>query len=179
MILRGDDRIGDNGVGEKIVPRLHHIDCVLLGNGPDIARAIHSHTFCALYLHKRAAGLCEILRVLLDEVATMCPPNKTLRIGGNAICAGGVGAGFPEALSGRQEGIVAFHPLAEPGQPNPLPAVAWSRSCKRRGVLGEQDVYDPFSEESPVLAGMTAASVRVMIATKDRSGLPVDRISDS
>jgi hypothetical protein len=50
------------------------------------------------------------------------------------------------------------------------------RLLERRGVLGEQDVYDPFSEESPVLAGMTAASVRGMIATGDRAGLPVRRV---
>ena len=47
---------------------------------------------------------------------------------------------------------------------------------ERRGVLGEQDVYDPFSEESPILAGMTAASVQGMIATGDRAGLPVRRV---
>jgi hypothetical protein len=41
---------------------------------------------------------------------------------------------------------------------------------ERRGVLGEHDVYDAFSEETPVLAGMTAASVRGMIATGERAG---------
>jgi hypothetical protein len=50
------------------------------------------------------------------------------------------------------------------------------RLFERRGVIGEQDVYDAFSEESPVLAGMTAASVRNMIATGDRAGLPVRRV---
>jgi hypothetical protein len=50
------------------------------------------------------------------------------------------------------------------------------RLLERRGVIGEQDVYDPFSEESPVLAGMTAASVSNMIATGDRAGLPVRRV---
>jgi hypothetical protein len=50
------------------------------------------------------------------------------------------------------------------------------RLLERRGVIGEQDAYDPFSEESPVLAGMTAASVRNMIATGDRAGLPVRRV---
>ena len=47
---------------------------------------------------------------------------------------------------------------------------------ERRGVLGEHDVYDAFREETPVLAGMTAASVRGMIATGDRAGLPVRRV---
>jgi hypothetical protein len=47
---------------------------------------------------------------------------------------------------------------------------------ERRGVLGEHDAYDAFSDESPVLAGMTAASVRGMIATGDRAGLPVRRV---
>ncbi len=51
------------------------------------------------------------------------------------------------------------------------------RLFERRGVIGEQEVYDAFSEESPVLAGMTAASVRNMIATGDRAGLPVRRVS--
>lgn len=50
------------------------------------------------------------------------------------------------------------------------------RLLERRGVLGEHDVYDAFSEETPVLAGMTAASVRGMIATGDRAGLPVRRV---
>ncbi len=43
-------------------------------------------------------------------------------------------------------------------------------------MIGEQEVYDAFSEESPVLAWMTAASVRNMIATGDRAGLPVRRV---
>ena len=47
---------------------------------------------------------------------------------------------------------------------------------ERRGVLGEHDVYDAFREETPVPAGMTAASVRGMIATGDRAGLPVRRV---
>jgi hypothetical protein len=50
------------------------------------------------------------------------------------------------------------------------------RLLERRGVIGEQEVYDEFSAESPVLAGMTAASVRNMIATGDRAGLPVRRV---
>ena len=50
------------------------------------------------------------------------------------------------------------------------------RLLERRGVIGEHDVYDAFSEETPVLAGMTAASVRGMIATGDRAGLPVRRV---
>ena len=41
---------------------------------------------------------------------------------------------------------------------------------------GEQDLYDPFSDENPLLAGMTAASVSGMIATGDRAGLPVRRV---
>jgi hypothetical protein len=50
------------------------------------------------------------------------------------------------------------------------------RLLERRGVIGEQDTYDAFSEDNPVLAGMTAASVHGMIATGDRAGLPVRRI---
>ena len=50
------------------------------------------------------------------------------------------------------------------------------RLLERRGVIGEQDLYDPFSDENPLLAGMTAASVSGMIATGDRAGLPVRRV---
>jgi len=50
------------------------------------------------------------------------------------------------------------------------------RLLERRGVIGEQDLYDPFSDENPLLAGMTAASVRGMIATGERAGLPVRRV---
>jgi hypothetical protein len=50
------------------------------------------------------------------------------------------------------------------------------RLLERRGVIGEQDLYDPFSDENPLLAGMTAASVHGMIATGDRAGLPVRRV---
>ena len=50
------------------------------------------------------------------------------------------------------------------------------RLLERWGVIGEQDLYDPFSDENPLLAGMTAASVRGMIATGDRAGLPVRRV---
>jgi hypothetical protein len=50
------------------------------------------------------------------------------------------------------------------------------RLLHRRGVIGDQDLYDPFSDENPLLAGMTAASVRGMIATGDRAGLPIRRV---
>ena len=50
------------------------------------------------------------------------------------------------------------------------------RLLEKRGVIGEQDLYDPFSDENPLLAGMTAASVRGMIATGERAGLPVRRV---
>jgi Putative transposase len=50
------------------------------------------------------------------------------------------------------------------------------RLLEKRGVIGEQDLYDPFSEENPLLAGMTAASVRGMIATGERAGLSVRRV---
>ena len=50
------------------------------------------------------------------------------------------------------------------------------RLLNRRGVIGDQDLYDPFSDENPPLAGMTAASVSGMIATGDRAGLPVRRV---
>jgi hypothetical protein len=50
------------------------------------------------------------------------------------------------------------------------------RLLNRRGVIGDQDLYDPFSDETPLLAGITAASVQGMIATGDRAGLPVRRV---
>ena len=42
------------------------------------------------------------------------------------------------------------------------------RLLEKRGVIGEQDLYDPFGNENPLLAGMTAASVRGMIVTRER-----------
>jgi hypothetical protein len=50
------------------------------------------------------------------------------------------------------------------------------RLLHRQGVIGEPDLYAPFSDENPLLAGMTAASVRGMISTGDRAGLPVRRV---
>jgi len=47
---------------------------------------------------------------------------------------------------------------------------------KKRGVIGEDDLMDPLYDESPTLAGITAASVQGMIATGDRAGLPVRRV---
>ena len=46
---------------------------------------------------------------------------------------------------------------------------------ERRGVL-DGDTLDPLVDESPVLAGMTCASVREMVATGDRAGLRVRRV---
>jgi hypothetical protein len=47
---------------------------------------------------------------------------------------------------------------------------------EKRGVVGEDDLVDPLYDESPTLAGITAASVQNMIATGDRAGLPVRRV---
>ena len=38
------------------------------------------------------------------------------------------------------------------------------------------DQYDKLADESPILAGVTAASVQGMIATGERAGLPVRRV---
>ena len=46
---------------------------------------------------------------------------------------------------------------------------------KRRGIL-DGDQYDKLADESPILAGVTAASVQGMIATGERAGLPVRRV---
>jgi hypothetical protein len=48
--------------------------------------------------------------------------------------------------------------------------------CQTDSRAVAQDLYDSFSDENPLLAGMTAASVRRMIATKERAGLPVRRV---
>jgi len=49
------------------------------------------------------------------------------------------------------------------------------RLLARRGIL-EGDPLDPLAEESPVLAGVTAASVQGMIATGERAGMRVRRV---
>jgi len=49
------------------------------------------------------------------------------------------------------------------------------RLLARRGILDE-DQLDPLAEESPVLAGVTAASVQGMIATGERAGMRVRRV---
>jgi hypothetical protein len=45
----------------------------------------------------------------------------------------------------------------------------------RRGIL-DGDQLDPLAEESPLLAGVTAASVKGMIATGERAGMRVRRV---
>ena len=45
----------------------------------------------------------------------------------------------------------------------------------RRGIL-DGDQLDPLAEESPLLAGVTAASVQGMIATGERAGMRVRRV---
>ena len=45
----------------------------------------------------------------------------------------------------------------------------------RRGIL-DGDQLDPLAEESPILAGVTAASVQGMIATGERAGMRVRRV---
>ena len=49
------------------------------------------------------------------------------------------------------------------------------RLLERRGVL-DGDETDRLADESPILAGVTAASVRGLIATGKRAGLPVRRV---
>ena len=49
------------------------------------------------------------------------------------------------------------------------------RLLEKRGVL-DGDTLDPLVDESPVLAGMTAASVQGMVATGDRAGFRVRRV---
>jgi hypothetical protein len=49
------------------------------------------------------------------------------------------------------------------------------RLLARRGIL-EGDQVDPMVEESPILAGVTAASVQGMIATGERAGMRVRRV---
>jgi hypothetical protein len=46
---------------------------------------------------------------------------------------------------------------------------------ERRGVL-DGEPFDKLADESPVLAGMTAASVQGLIAIGERAGLPVRRV---
>lgn len=50
------------------------------------------------------------------------------------------------------------------------------RLLEKRGVIGDADLQDPLYDDSPTLAGITAASVQSMIATGDRAGLPVRRV---
>ena len=45
----------------------------------------------------------------------------------------------------------------------------------RRGIL-DADQLDPLAEESPILAGVTAASFQGMIATGERAGMRVRRV---
>ncbi len=49
------------------------------------------------------------------------------------------------------------------------------RALARRGILDE-DQLDPLAEESPLLAGVTAASVQGLIATGERAGMRVRRV---
>ena len=49
------------------------------------------------------------------------------------------------------------------------------RLLTRRGIL-DGDQLDPLAEESPFLAGVTAASVQSMIATGERAGMRVRRV---
>jgi hypothetical protein len=49
------------------------------------------------------------------------------------------------------------------------------RLLTRRGILDE-DHLDPLAEESPLLAGVTAASVQGLIATGERAGMRVRRV---
>jgi hypothetical protein len=49
------------------------------------------------------------------------------------------------------------------------------RLLERRGILDGNET-DRLADESPILAGVTAASVQGMIATGERAGLPVRRV---
>lgn len=49
------------------------------------------------------------------------------------------------------------------------------RLLRRRGVLDE-DAYDDFADDEPLLAGMTAASVLGLVSTGDRAGRRIRRI---
>jgi hypothetical protein len=49
------------------------------------------------------------------------------------------------------------------------------RLLARRGIL-DSDLLDPLASDSPVLAGVTAASVQGMIATGERAGMWVRRV---
>lgn len=49
------------------------------------------------------------------------------------------------------------------------------RLLTKRGIL-DGDTLDPLADESPILAGLTAASVRGMVATGDRAGFCVRRV---
>jgi len=50
------------------------------------------------------------------------------------------------------------------------------RLLERRGVIGEDDTLDPLSDEFPILAGMTGASVQSLVATGERAGMRVRRV---
>ena len=49
------------------------------------------------------------------------------------------------------------------------------RMLKRKGVL-EQNEYDEFAEEQPVLAGMTSASIIGLVSVGERAGQRVRRV---
>jgi hypothetical protein len=50
------------------------------------------------------------------------------------------------------------------------------RLLERRGVIGDDDVMDPLSDEFPILAGMTGASIQGLVATGERAGMRVRRV---
>ncbi|MCP4197703.1 MAG: hypothetical protein GY762_11200 [Proteobacteria bacterium] len=49
------------------------------------------------------------------------------------------------------------------------------RLLRRRGVLDDL-AFDRFTEEQPIFAGMTSASIMGMVATGDRAGRRVSRV---
>jgi hypothetical protein len=49
------------------------------------------------------------------------------------------------------------------------------RLLAKRGIL-DGDTMDPLTDESPILAGLTAASIRGMVATGDQAGFHVRRV---
>ncbi len=49
------------------------------------------------------------------------------------------------------------------------------RLLRRKGVLDE-DTYDQFADDEPLLAGMTSASILGLVSTGDRAGRRVRRV---
>jgi len=84
------------------------------------------------------------------------------------------------AYSQAGNGAPVFHPAEEPTDDDVRHVVETTayrviRLLERRGIL-DSDGLDPLADESPVLAGMTAASVQGLVTTGDRAGMRVRRV---